>query len=197
MLYDFTTRMFASRARSHHQTVKEPSSNWQGTIVKLTSSNHQTDKVPSSNWQAAIIKLTKFHHQTGKQPSSNWQSSIIQLTRSHIISIAFLTCHCFSFRLMVQFNGKCNCIYEQYKIYTKCCFSFGPTAPHWTMASPFRRLLDHTQRRTTAGRTPLEKWSARCRDLYLTTHNTHNKHSCAWWDSNPQSQQPSGRRPTP
>ena len=37
-------------------------------------------------------------------------------------------------------------------------------------------LLDHTQR-TTVGRTPLDKWSARCRDLYLTTHNTHRQTS--------------------
>ena len=37
------------------------------------------------------------------------------------------------------------------------------------------RFLDHTQRRTTFGRTPLDEWSARRRDLYLTTHNTHNR----------------------
>jgi len=36
-------------------------------------------------------------------------------------------------------------------------------------------ILDHTQRRTTVGRTPLDKWSARRRDLYQTTHNTHNR----------------------
>jgi len=36
-------------------------------------------------------------------------------------------------------------------------------------------FLNHTQRRTTFGRTPLDEWSARCRDLYLTTHNTHNR----------------------
>jgi len=60
------------------------------------------------------------------------------------------------------------------------------------------RILDHTQRRTTVGRTPLAEWSARCRDLYLSTHNTHK--TCIHaprWDSNPQSQQASGRRPTP
>ena len=39
-------------------------------------------------------------------------------------------------------------------------------------ASPFMRFLDHT-RRTTIGRTPLDEWLARRRDLYLTTHNTH------------------------
>jgi len=56
------------------------------------------------------------------------------------------------------------------------CFCFmwrcGPTR---AMASSLLRFLDHTQRRTTVGRTPLDEWSARCRDLYLTTHNTHNR----------------------
>ena len=36
-------------------------------------------------------------------------------------------------------------------------------------------FLDHTQRRTIIGRTPLDEWSARRRDLYLTTHDTHNR----------------------
>jgi len=53
--------------------------------------------------------------------------------------------------------------------------------------------------RATIGRIPLGEWSARRRDL--TTHNTHNrqtdKHPCPGWNSNPQSQQTSGRRPTP
>ena len=56
------------------------------------------------------------------------------------------------------------------------CFVFlwrcGPTR---AMASSFLRFLDHTQRRITVGRTPLYEWSARRRDLYLTTHNTHNR----------------------
>jgi hypothetical protein len=43
------------------------------------------------------------------------------------------------------------------------------------MASSFLRFLDHTQRRTTVDRTPLDEWSARRRDLNLTTHNTHNR----------------------
>jgi len=109
---------------------------------------------------------------------------------------------------------------------------------------------------TTFGRTPLDEWSVRRRDLYQATHNTHNRqtsmppvgfkptipvgqgllinedswshsdtpqsvgllwtsdqlvaeastrqhttfttdrHPCPRWDSNPQSQQASGRRPT-
>ena len=36
-------------------------------------------------------------------------------------------------------------------------------------------FLDHTQRRSTVGRTPLDEWSARRKDLYLTTHDTHNR----------------------
>jgi len=36
------------------------------------------------------------------------------------------------------------------------------------------RCLDHTQRHRTVGRTPLDEWSARHRDLYQITHNTHN-----------------------
>jgi hypothetical protein len=33
-------------------------------------------------------------------------------------------------------------------------------------------FLDHTQRGPTFGRTPMDEWSARRRDLYLTIHNT-------------------------
>jgi len=52
-------------------------------------------------------------------------------------------------------------------------------------------------RRNILGRTPLDEWSARHRDLYLTTQNTHSKHPCPRLDSNPQSQQARGRRPMP
>jgi len=40
----------------------------------------------------------------------------------------------------------------------------GPTR---AMAFSFLRFLDHTQRRTTVRRTPLDEWSAHRRDLYL------------------------------
>ena len=36
-------------------------------------------------------------------------------------------------------------------------------------------FLDHTQRHTTVGRTPLDEWSATRRDIYLTTYNTLNR----------------------
>ena len=43
-----------------------------------------------------------------------------------------------------------------------------------TMASSFLRFLEHTQWRITV-RTTLVAWSGRRRDLYLSTHNTHNR----------------------
>ena len=55
------------------------------------------------------------------------------------------------------------------------CVCFWRDSPQWARASSFTRFLDHTQRRTTVGRNPLDEWSARRRDLYLTTHNTHNR----------------------
>jgi hypothetical protein len=43
---------------------------------------------------------------------------------------------------------------------------FWRDSPKWGRASSFTRFLDHTQRRTTVGRAPLDVWSARRRDLY-------------------------------
>ena len=43
------------------------------------------------------------------------------------------------------------------------------------MEHPFLMFLDHTQRRSTVGSTPLDERSARRRDLYMTTHDTHNR----------------------
>jgi len=54
------------------------------------------------------------------------------------------------------------------------CF-FWRCDPALVMPSSFLRFLDHTQRRTTLGMTPLDEWSARRRDISLTTHNTHNR----------------------
>ena len=56
-----------------------------------------------------------------------------------------------------------------------CFFGATPSPPQWAMASSFTKFLDHTQWRTTVGRTPLDEGSARRRDVYLTTYNTHNR----------------------
>jgi hypothetical protein len=60
---------------------------------------------------------------------------------------------------------------HNYKVY----FRFFPLrckSPQWARASSLWRLHDHTQVRHT---TPLDEWSARRRDLYLTTPNIHNR----------------------
>jgi len=76
-------------------------------------------------------------------------------------------------------------------------FFFWRDSPQWARAFTFTRFMDHTQRRTTVGSTRLDEWSVRRRDLYLTTHNIHNRHPYPRWVSNTKSQQASGRRPTP
>jgi len=61
-----------------------------------------------------------------------------------------------------------NCLIRPIALFL--CYS-----PHWARVSSFTKCLYHTKRRITFGRTPLDERSARCRDLYLTTHNTHNR----------------------
>jgi len=51
--------------------------------------------------------------------------------------------------------------------YTFVCLFFWRNSPQLTRTSSFFRILHHTQRHTTVGRTPLDEWSARRRDLYL------------------------------
>ena len=79
-----------------------------------------------------------------------------------------------------------------------CRYVCGATAPQWAMASSFTRFLDHTQRRNTVGRTPLDEWSACRRDLNVTSQTlTTDEHPCLRWDSKPQSEQAIDRTPTP
>ena len=63
--------------------------------------------------------------------------------------------------------------------------------------SPHDRGFTFTLGHTTLGRTPLEEWSARRRDLYLSIQNTRDRHLYPRRDSNPQFHQASDRRPTP
>jgi hypothetical protein len=52
--------------------------------------------------------------------------------------------------------------------------SHNPTAPS-EPRPPHYRGFTIILRHTTVGRTPVDEWSVRRRDLYLTTHNTHNR----------------------
>ena len=55
------------------------------------------------------------------------------------------------------------------------CFFLWSCRPTEATASSFVRFLHHTQRRASVGRPPLDEWSARPRDLYLTTHTTYKR----------------------
>jgi len=69
----------------------------------------------------------------------------------------------------------------------------GPRPPHgWV-------LRNHTRSdKATLGGASLDEGSACHRDLYLTAQTlTRDRHPCSRQDSNPQSQQTSGHRPTP
>ena len=77
---------------------------------------------------------------------------------------------------LTDHKGKCKiyCL-GSVKFYIEIFFFIWRDSPQWVTASSFTRFLDHTQRRSTVGRNPLDEWSARRRDLYPTTHDTHNR----------------------
>ena len=81
-------------------------------------------------------------------------------------------CVCYTFQpFLRQSSG----MPIQKKLITEVFFLLWRCDPTRVMASSFLRFLDHTKRRTTVGRTPLDEWSVRRTDHYLTTHNTHNR----------------------
>jgi hypothetical protein len=53
-----------------------------------------------------------------------------------------------------------NSVYHSISAHSTTLFvCFWRHSPQWARASSFTRFLDHTQRRTTVGRTPLDEWS--------------------------------------
>ena len=64
--------------------------------------------------------------------------------------------------------------YKNLLLFSYFSFLVWRDSPQRVMTSSFLRFLDHTQQRNTVGRTPLDEWSARSRDLHLTIHNTQN-----------------------
>jgi hypothetical protein len=81
---------------------------------------------------------------------------------------------------------------KSYAVWAATLFFFWRRGPMGPMVSSFTRSLDHTQRRTTVSRTPLDEWSARRSDFWQHTTLITQRHSCPRRDSNPQSQQASG-----
>jgi len=77
-----------------------------------------------------------------------------------------------------------------------CIVLRGSAAPSVPWSLPCQGFMI-TLRHTTHGRTPLDEWSAWRRGLWKSTILTGEKHPCRSRDSNPQSQQASGRGRTP
>jgi hypothetical protein len=75
---------------------------------------------------------------------------------------------------MWKYNELLMSLWKENKIDEHYFFFNGSTAP-WGPRPPHYQGFTITLRHTTLGRTPLDEWSARRIDLYLTTHNTHNR----------------------
>ena len=73
----------------------------------------------------------------------------------------------------LAFSGVWRFIALCWNMYYWTFFLLAQQPPQWARASSFSRFLDHTQRRTTVGRTPLNEWSA-CRNkpIPYTTHHS-------------------------
>ena len=81
-----------------------------------------------------------------------WVKEMLQHINTHFLTVISEGLFCF-----LGVTTQCGCIF---------------TAQYRALASSFSRFLDHTQRRATVGRTPLDEWSIRRRDLYLTTQHS-------------------------
>ena len=68
-----------------------------------------------------------------------------------------------------------SCYMYLWPMYGVSRLTLGRLMSYIYMEHPFLMFLDHTRRHITVGRTPLDEWSARRRDLYLTARDTHNR----------------------
>ena len=91
----------------------------------------------------------------------------------------------------------CRFLYVRVNMYKYCLFFFSRLDSHSGKRPPHFWPFSITFRHTTVGRTPLDEGSARHRDLYLTTHNTHNRQlsmsSALFKPANPASERPQTR----
>jgi len=97
---------------------------------------------------------------------------------AYYVLVSVNRCRWRNSRFWFPFKSNYNCI-SFIIIFASCasvvCLFFWPESPQWARAFSFTRCLDHTQRRTTVCRTPLDERSACRRNLYLTAHNICNR----------------------
>jgi hypothetical protein len=99
-------------------------------------------------------------------PASCWSINILELLRPVTAYVEFALHLSFLLRVLIQ-GFVC----------------FWRASPQWARASSFIMYLDHTQRRTTVGRTSLDEWSARSRDLFSdnTQHSKQTDNHARGW----------------
>jgi hypothetical protein len=164
----------------------------QSLLLHLITFRHTTlGRIPLDEGSASLrdLYLTTQHSRQTFMPPAGFESAIPERKQpqTHALTVLLLGSACFL-----------SPMYKHSQTRTQTAQLMFSPSEVWPSSSSFLRFLDHTQRRTTVGRTPLDEWSARRRDLYLTAQNTHNRQtSMPRLDSNPRSQQASGRRPTP
>jgi hypothetical protein len=100
-------------------------------------------------------RVTTLHLSLNTRTPWGWLRAVVETRSSISVNQILVQLHCNKIAIFV--------------------FTMAIQPPQWARAPSFTRFLDQIQRHTTVGRTPLDEWSARRRDLYLTTHNTHKR----------------------
>ena len=77
--------------------------------------------------------------------------------------------------LVATFNNSVFCLLVFVQLYSIIFFYHDATPLESQGLLIVEDTRSHTVRHTTLGRTPLDEWSARRRDLYLSTNNTHKR----------------------
>ena len=166
----------------------------------LTQSSFLLDTI-YFNRNTCSISPSIFLTEANKTNSSLWSKCLVCVSMHH-------TAMQREFLRISEVNSPCNIIllkaqvcknnFERREIFVLNYFS--PVALRLDSGHGLhlRGFVITLTRHKTLGRTPLDEWSVRSRKLYLTTHNNHKKQTpTPRQDSKPQSQQASGRGPTP
>ena len=94
---------------------------------------------------------------------------------SKITKIQFFKYKHIVVKFMCEFFGCDYCILLTINLVCHVEVTFIQLLDLWKRYYVYLHLCLLSQWRATFGRTPLDKWSARRRDHYLTTHNTHKR----------------------
>jgi len=96
----------------------------------------------------------------------------VKFTTSWCLRVCVCVCVCVcACALLTNFRSVCSLLRHFFFRGTTVPFGSG-----YSHCRGFTITLTHT----TLSRTPLDKWSARCKDLYPTTHNTHTSKPPVW-----------------